>query len=157
MSSTNKASFGAVTPVVITLNGLANNAARQGTKIDNSVQAFLDLMLELTVSLAVAAPGGQVNVYLARSLDGVKWPDVVTGADGAITIGSTQNLQQLGYIICGAGTGPFYGIFDTAAGPNAALTLAPYMAVIIENKTGQAFAGAGCALNYLGTQIVEVD
>jgi hypothetical protein len=157
MSSTNKASFGAVTDATITLNGLANNAAREALKIDNSVAAFLDLMLELKVTLAVAAPGGQVNVYIARSLDGVKWPDVVTGADAAIAIASVQNLQHLGYIVCGAGVGPFYGIFDTAAGPNAALTLPPFFTVIIENKTGQAFAGAGNSLRYLGTQIVEVD
>lgn len=156
MSSTNKASYGALSDAVITLNGLANNAAREALKINNSVSAFLDLMLELKVTLAIAAPGGQVNVYLARSLDGLKWPDVVTGADAAITPASVQNLQNLGYIICGAGTGPFYGIFDTAAGPNAALSLTPYMTVIIENKTGQAFAGAGCGLRYQGLQIVEV-
>lgn len=153
--STNKASFGTLTAATITLNGLANGAARQSTEIDNSVSAFLDMMLELKVTLAVAAPGGVVQVYLARSLDGVVWPDVVTGADGAITIAAAANLQHLGYITCGAGVGPFYGIFDTTSGPNAALSLPPYLAIIVVNESGQAFAGSGCGLRYMGTQISE--
>lgn len=153
--ATNKAKFGTPASLTITLNGLANGAAREATKVNNSSDKYLDLQIEVTVQLAGGSPADPkaVEVYLARSLDGVVWPDVVTGANAAITPENLANLQFLGSIYFAAGSTTRSGIFDTAAGPNAALALTPYWTLIIKNNTGVAFAGSGCTARYGGLQI----
>lgn len=152
--SNNIAVFGAATAVTITLAGLVDAAYREAAAIDNSVNRFLDALLEFSVTLPGAATGDkEIVIFAAVSLDGVTWPDVVTGANAAITPGDERNLIRLGTFYCPSGNGPWQAVWPTSAGPWAALTLAPYWTLIVQNRTGQTLSAG--SIRFVGTQIAE--
>lgn len=154
--STNKASFGAATALTITLTAVADAAARQALKVDNTGTRFLDALLEISVTLAAAASSASksVEVYLAGSLDGVTWPDTITGTDAVYTPGDVRNLMWIGtFYAYGAGTGPFKWVVPTSMGPVASLLLFPYWTIVLVNGTGQTI-NAG-TVRFIGGQVTE--
>lgn len=152
--SNNIAAFGDPTALTITLAGLVDAAYREATKVDNTVNKFLDALLEFSVTLPGAATGDkEIVIFGAVSLDGTTWPDVVTGVNAAITPGDERNLIRLGTFYCPSGNGPWRAVWPTAAGPWAALTLAPYWTLIVQNRTGQTLSAG--TIRFVGTQIAE--
>lgn len=145
------AAYGAATSLTITLTSVANNAARESLKVDNTTNRFLDALLEFSVTLG-GVPTGDVEVYLAASLAGSVWPDAVTGADAALTIADVRNLIYMGTIACPA-AGPNRAIWPTSMGPNAALTLPPWWSIVLLNKSGQTITAG--SVRFLGSQVAE--
>jgi hypothetical protein len=154
--STSKVSYAAaMESLTITLTNVLAGAARQSTEVDNTVTAYLDLLLELSFTFAGApAAGGYVEVFLACSGDGTFWPDAVTGADDAYTVGDRGRLISLGTVPCPA-AGPNKSVWPTLVGPNAALVLPPFWAIVVVNNTNQTM-NAG-SVRFLGNQITEIE
>ena len=153
--STNKISFGSPTAITCTLAALASGAARQSTKLDFTSIRFLDLLLELTVTVPNLALGSnpKVDVYLSRSIDGTKFSGGCSGVDGAYAANLLQNLQHLGTLYTPNQNQTYDGIFDTVAGPNAALGLPPYLVIVLVNNTGQALTSG--AFQYRGLHVLN--
>jgi len=154
--SNSLAAYGPATALTITLTAVADGAARQALAVNNSVTKFLDALLEISVSLAAAASSANKNidVYMAGSLDGAAWPDVISGADAAYTPGDLRNLMWIGtFYAYGGGTGPFKWVIPTSMGPVAALLSFPYWTVVLVNGTGQTI-NAG-TIRFVGGQIAE--
>jgi hypothetical protein len=82
----------------LSLDGLANGAARQGASVDLGANFADEYIVELRVETGTApTAGNEVNLYLISSTDNTNWPAKVTGSDGAYTLGTNDaNLRQAG-------------------------------------------------------------
>ena len=90
--------FAAFTPITITLNGLANAAARQGTIVDNTVNRYERVIVAVKVTLGTTpTTTGFLSVYLIRD-NGAATPlrdDNAGAADAVITIRNARLLGPL--------------------------------------------------------------
>ena len=82
----------------LSLDALANGAARQGASVDLGANFADEYMVELRVETGTAPTAGNtVELYLLSSTDNTNWPAKVTGSDGAYTLGTSDaNLRQAG-------------------------------------------------------------
>ena len=140
----------------LSVDGLANAAARQGASVDLGANFADEYLVYLQVETGTAPTAGNtVEVYLLSSWDNTNWPAKVTGSDGAYTLGTSDaNLRQAGP--------PVVTLVATNDG-NTVLTQAPtiwrprgrYVAPIIDNNLGQAFRDETTATDN-GTRIILV-
>jgi hypothetical protein len=140
----------------LSVDGLANGAARQGASVDLGANFADEYLVYLQVETGTAPTAGNtVEVYLLSSWDNTNWPAKVTGSDGAYTLGTSDaNLRQAGP--------PAITLIATNDG-NTVLTQAPtiwrprgrYVAPIIDNNLGQAFRDETTATDN-GTRIILV-
>ena len=140
----------------LSVDGLANAAARQGASVDLGANFADEYLVYLQVETGTAPTAGNtVEVYLISSWDNTNWPAKVTGSDGAYTLGTSDaNLRQAGP--------PAITLIATNDG-NTVLTQAPtiwrprgrYVAPIIDNNLGQAFRDETTATDN-GTRIILV-
>lgn len=143
-------------PIVITLDALAHSAVyagRQSDVIDNSTDLYLDAIVRITGMSGASGvtTTGYIEVYAYDSIDGVNFPDTVTGADGAITLTSPPNLHRLGFVNVVAVSTPFKSrSFSVAAAFNGILP--QRWGIVVVNKTGGAL-GTGCAARFRGVQL----
>lgn len=145
MSTVNIGYSGGLQAITFTsLTSLANAAACQSTKIDNTSNKYVDISLDLAFKLTTGTPGsdGVINVYLAGSIDGTRFDYPATGSDASIAApNSTTNNLKLAYV-CKADVQS-----TTFSAPIASVAaffggvLPPYVAVIVENRTNIAFTG----------------
>jgi hypothetical protein len=137
--------YGAGTNITITLSALLNNAARQSGAIDNQITLFVDAAIFLNIKLAAGDPAGDkvINVYAYGSIDGVNYTDNATGVDGGITLRDPTNLKQIGVIHTPDNGGLSYkATFESIAAVFGGI-LPVKWGLVIENKTGLAFATSG--------------
>lgn len=82
----------------LSLDALANGAARQGASVDLGANFADEYIVELRVETGTAPTAGNtVELYLVSSTDNSNWPAKVTGSDGAYTLGTSDaNLRQAG-------------------------------------------------------------
>ena len=82
----------------LSLDALANGAARQGASVDLGANFADEYIVELRVETGTAPTAGNtVELYLISSTDNSNWPAKVTGSDGAYTLGTSDaNLRQAG-------------------------------------------------------------
>lgn len=82
----------------LSLDALANGAARQGASVDLGANFADEYIVELRVETGTAPTAGNtVELYLLSSSDNTNWPAKVTGSDGAYTLGTSDaNLRQAG-------------------------------------------------------------
>ena len=82
----------------LSLDALANGAARQGASVDLGANFADEYIVELRVETGTAPTAGNtVELYLLSSTDNTNWPAKVTGSDAAYTLGTTDaNLRQAG-------------------------------------------------------------
>ena len=82
----------------LSLDALANGAARQGDKVDLGESFADEYIVELRVETGTAPTAGNtVELYLVSSMDNTNWPAKVTGSDAAYTLGTNDaNLRQAG-------------------------------------------------------------
>lgn len=82
----------------LSLDALANGAARQGASVDLGANFADEYIVELRVETGTAPTAGNtVELYLLSSTDNTNWPAKVTGSDGAYTLGTSDaNLRQAG-------------------------------------------------------------
>jgi hypothetical protein len=123
----------------LSLDALADGAARQGASADLGADWDRDYAVYLIVETGTAPTAGNVvDLYLVSSQNGTDWPAKVTGSDGAYTLGTGDaNLRQAGP--------PAATLFATNDA-NTVLRQAPaiwrplgrHVAPIVDNNLGQA-------------------
>ena len=132
----------------LSLDALADGAARQGASADLGADWDRDYAVYLVAETGTAPTAGNVvDLYLVGSQNGTDWPAKVTGSDGAYTLGTGDaNLRQAGP--------PVVSLFATNDA-NAVLRQAPaiwrplgrYVAPIVDNNLGQAIRDEATAAN----------
>lgn len=149
---TNKASYGPLTPVVITLDSVAVGAARQSASVNGILTGFMDLLFELSFTLAGAPnDGGTIGIYMAASGDGTFWPDAVTGEDDDIVIGHVGRLLSLGLVPCPT-AGPNNVVWPALATVGAQPIVIPAVwSLVVANYTSQELIAG--EIRYQGRQI----
>lgn len=130
----------------LSLNNLANGAARMGAAVDLGENFDDEYLVYLSIETGTAPTAGlTVEAYLISSYDNSLWPAKVTGSDAAYTLGSSDaNLRQAGP--------PVVSLIATNDA-NTVLTQAPviwrprgrYVVPIIDNNLGQGTRNEGTA------------
>lgn len=125
---------------ILSLDALANGAARMGASADLGANHDNEYLVYLLVETGTAPTAGMtVVVYLVCSYNNSTWPAKVTGSDAAYTLGTSDaNLKQAGV--------PVVSLIATNDG-NTVLVQAPtiwrprgrYVVPIVYNNLGQAF------------------
>ena len=124
----------------LSLDGLANGAARQGASVDLGANFADEYIVELRVEAGTAPTAGNtVELYLISSTDNSNWPAKVTGSDGAYTLGTSDaNLRQAGP--------PVATLVATNDGNTVLIQnqsiwrpRGRYVSPIVDNNLGQAF------------------
>lgn len=123
----------------LSLDALANGAARMGASVDLGANYADEYQVYLRVETGTAPTAGTtVDLYLLSSYDNSNWPAKVTGSDAAYTLGTSDaNLKQAGPAVL--------SLVATADG-NTVLEQAPviwrprgrYVVPILDNNLGQA-------------------
>lgn len=99
-----KEAFAAATATVITctLTSLAALASRESNTVDNTANLFLDALVQVKVKIGATTPTNDKSVYVYAwgVIDPTtpQYPDVVTGADAAITLNAPTQLRLIGVI-----------------------------------------------------------
>jgi hypothetical protein len=132
----------------LSLDALADGAARQGASADLTSDWDRDYAVYLVAETGTAPTAGNVvDLYLVSSHNGTDWPAKVTGSDAAYTLGTSDaNLRQAG--------APVVSLFATNDA-NTVLRQAPvvwrpagrYVAPIVDNNLGQAIRDETTATN----------
>ena len=164
MASAISLAYGTVTGLTVSLApgsvGLANGVVRGSAGVNNvnaiaTGKGFIDAKLFLAIKLQAGTPTGDIQVYLAESLDNSSWPDAFTGSDATIVLANPTNLILLApqSVIVARAAGALtwkmaFGSLASAAGGY----LAPYWGVAIQNNTGLSFDNteANHTKNFLG-------
>jgi len=124
----------------LSLDALANGAARQGASVDLGANFADEYIVELRVETGTAPTAGNtVELYLLSSTDNTNWPAKVTGSDGAYTLGTSDaNLRQAGP--------PVATLIATNDGNTVLIQnqsiwrpRGRYVVPIVDNNLGQAF------------------
>ena len=124
----------------LSLDALANGAARQGASVDLGANFADEYIVELRVETGTAPTAGNtVELYLLSSTDNTNWPAKVTGSDGAYTLGTSDaNLRQAGP--------PVATLIATNDGNTVLIQSQSiwrprgrYVVPIVDNNLGQAF------------------
>ena len=124
----------------LSLDALANGAARMGAAVDLGANFADEYIVELRVETGTAPTAGNtVELYLLSSTDNSNWPAKVTGSDGAYTLGTSDaNLRQAG--------SPVVTLIATNDGNTVLIQnqsiwrpRGRYVVPIVDNNLGQAF------------------
>jgi hypothetical protein len=88
----------------ITLSSLGSSAARQSAAVDNTVSLYEDVLLfiKFTTATTAVSTTGYVNVYGYGTVDGVTYPEGLSGVDGAATLSTPPNLVLLAQLTANA-------------------------------------------------------
>lgn len=155
MSETKAKPAAALSDFTISVNSLANNAARESAVVDFSSSNYLDaqLRLEFTLASGAVTAGGKIDIYCYAGLSAGSYTDNATGADAALTMRSPTNLFFLTSIQVTA---------DLAAAaawkcivPSVAMAFGGVLPtywgiVVVNNATGRAFHSSGNVAKYRG-------
>jgi hypothetical protein len=139
--------------ITISLGGLASGSARQSVYVDNSVNLFLDALVQVSIltNAAGVSATGYVNVYAYGSADGTTYSGGASGADAAITLPANgSNLRLIGTMFAGATATTYRAIFSVAAAFGGVLP--PRWGIVVEQVTGAALdaTGGNHAVTYSG-------
>ena|SRR5580765_1135026 len=84
----------------ITLTSLATDtnvlAGRQGTKVDNTTNLYLDYLISGFITTGTSPTAGRIEVWAYGNIDDVPtYPDTITGTDGNVTL-TTADIKGHG-------------------------------------------------------------
>jgi hypothetical protein len=145
----------------IPLTSLANSATAgaQSDAVDNSVDKYIDVLVQLKFKLVTGTPAADqiVYVYLYGSENGTNYPDGLTGVAGAYTLRAPSNLTLV-QTVAAATAGQVVNTgqpFSVALAFNGILPVK--WGVVVRNTTNLAFtATAGDhSVTYTGIKILN--
>lgn len=143
-----KQTFGATTAITITLNSLADAAARESTAVDNSTNKFEDAIVRVSVSVGTVVNEKEVRVYVYASEDGTVYEDPVTGTDAALTLEDPPVTRLARIIPTPTSTKVYEAVFMVA--PLFGRTMPYKWGLIVENQSGAALAASANSASYTG-------
>lgn len=151
MSTTTKELFGSSTPLTITLDTLADSAARECTAVDNTTNLYQDVLVSLSIPLATGTPVNfqALYVYAYASEDGTNYGDNATGSDAALTMRVPTNLRNIGGIQTPTSGGLTWKSHPMSVARAFGGVLPRKWGIVVQNLTGLAF-GIGCTASYTG-------
>jgi len=140
--------FSASSAITITLGGLAHNAARQGTIVDNSATRHERVILHCKAKLGTSpTANGYVGVYLIRDDDGGTpiRDDNAGSSDAAITL---KNARLIGSLL----SGPSPATGDVLSRSFVVDDPGPKWTVAVLNASGVALdaTGSNHAITFVG-------
>ena len=141
---------------VITLDALADGAARMGAEVDLGANWNREYLVTLVVETGTApTAGNRVDLYFACSYDGTLWPAGVTGSDGAWPADGNEDewAVQLGWpVVSLIATND--GNTEQVQNPVIWRPSGRYVVPIVDNNLGQAFRDQATASNNLSRIIL---
>lgn len=154
MAQTVELVYGPATPMNISLNGLTDGSMQQSDLFDNTVELYVDIIVQLTVDFPNLAPANTqtLALYFSASLDGSTFDGTgVTGADGTYTSADQNNL----YNMMG-----FYPIQNQVSSKSANFTyyqgfVPPFFSFVVLNTSGQTL-GPASAVTVTGVKVQSV-
>jgi len=141
--------------ITITLNSLADAAARASTAVDNSSNCFLDAFVQVKVNNTEGAPTGDANllVYAYGTADGgTTYSGAATGTDaayGAVAGQMVENCPLLGIIHADADDEVFESHAMSVARAFGGV-LPDHWGIIVVNQLGVALPASGHSAFYQG-------
>lgn len=144
MATTFKSSYGSNNqPITCSLApggvGLANNGARSSLAVDNTVNLFLDALVQVQIKSGASGTGtaGYVNIYGYGTVDGGTTYAEGAGTDASITLTSPPNVRLIGVLNVVANATTYKSEPMSVAAAFGGV-LPDHWGIIIENKTGGA-------------------
>ncbi len=142
--------------MVITMNGLANDAKRESTAVDNAVNCFLDALVQVKIATNTTSDSsGDKSVYVyayGTSDGGTSYSGNASGSDAAFGTEPQQldNCKLIG-LIYGPTKNKIYES-DLMSIASAFGGLLPQRwGIIVHNRTGQTLKSSDCSAFYQGT------
>jgi hypothetical protein len=134
--------------------GGANGAGRSSVAIDNTVNLFLDALVQVKIKTSASALANDKAVYVyayGTSDGGTDYTDGITSADAAFTATNPPNLRLIGVINAVAVSTPYVGgPWSVAAAFGGVLP--DHWGIFVVNFTGQALDAAVGSAWYQGVQ-----
>jgi hypothetical protein len=156
--ATNKIAFATSTAITITLNSLADAAARQSASVDNTTNLYLDALITVQATLAAGSPTGDkaIYIYAYGSEDGTNFTDNASGSDAAITLRVPTNLYLLGTIQTPDSGGLLYKSHPLSVARAFNNKMPRKWGIAVLAKAGVALAGSGNSASYTGITTTTV-
>jgi hypothetical protein len=163
----NKLALASSAAMTMTLNGVASGATRASAFVDNATNLYVDAHVSVKVTLVTPGTTGDqgcVNVYAYGSEDGTTYgpsggpsgKEAVDGTDKTITLNTNPSPSTM--------WGVRIGVIQVQVGAAGSSYVSPPLGVaqafggflprrwgiVVENRSGMAFAGSGCSASYTG-------
>jgi hypothetical protein len=141
--------------IVITINGLANDAKRESSAVSNSVNCFLDVLVQIKVATNTMADStGDKSVYVyacATSDNGASYSGNASGSDATFGTDPQQltNCRLIGVIYAPTQNKIYESDLMSIASAFGGL-LPPCWGIVVHNKTGQTLKSSDCSAFYQG-------
>lgn len=141
--------------ITITINGLANDAKRESSLVDNSTNCFLDAMVQVKIATNASADStGDKSVYVyayGTTDDGASCSGNASGSDAAFGTDPQQlnNCRLIG-VVYAPTQNKVYGSDLMSVGAAFGGVLPQRWGIIVYNKTGQTLKTSDCSAIYQG-------
>lgn len=151
-----KAQLGAAVAMTVTnLHSLASSATAgwQSAAVDNTIDEYLDTLVQIKLDFANTAPANSKGVYVFAygGIESGVYSNPASGNEGAITLldvtTNSQNLRQIGFI-------PYTTADEVVESSPISVAAAfggilpPYWGVVLINHSGAALAASGNTVKY---------
>ncbi len=136
-----KTKYAAAASITITLTSLANDAKRESTELSNTVNLYLDVLVQLKVKTGNSVSGDKaLYVYAYGTIeDNMGYSGDASGLDGAYS-GNLDNTKLIGVISTPAAASSY--VSDMMSVANAFGGVLPSAwGIIVHNKTGAVLNG----------------
>lgn len=138
-------------PITITLNSLADDAARESDAVDNTSDVFQDVLVagKLKTGAAPDEYGGSVIIYAHGTVDGGStYTGGATGSDGGITPKMTLRVIDDVPVTDTADAERLWG--PVSVGGAFGGVLPDHWGIVVENRTGDALNASNNSTWYQG-------
>lgn len=141
--------------ITITINGLASDAKRESTAIDNSTSCFLDALVQVKIATNTAADSTDdksIYVYAYGTADnGTSCSGNASGSDAAFGTDPQQlsNCRLIGVVYAPTQSQIYESDLMSIASAFGGL-LPQRWGIIVHNKTGQTLKTGDCSAAYQG-------
>lgn len=141
--------------IAVTIDGLANDAKRESTIVDNSVNCFLDALVQVRIATNTAADStGDKSAYIyayGTNDGGTSCSGNASGTDAAFGTDPQQlsNCRLLGVVYAPTQNKVYESDLMSVACAFGGL-LPQHWGIIVHNRTGQMLKSGDCSAIYQG-------
>lgn len=142
--------------LTVTIDNLANDGMRESAAVDNSVDCFLDALVQVRIATNTAAAStGDKSVYVyayGTSDGGTSYSGNASGSDAAFGTDPQQinNCRLIG-VIYAPGQNRIYESDLMSVASAFGGILPQRWGIVVHNRTGQTLKAGDCSACYQGT------